>query len=273
MAGGHDRRQRRAQVVRDGTQQRRLDVVAAPQRLGLDRLGLHRVAAQGDCDKRAQDRRDLRAQALGGVAREPARSEQGRHLEPPAVAQGERPSPLVAVAGTELDRGRGHGERLGDPPRRGAQRLARLGAREQLPGQAGGEIGLASPALGLECAAPGDLGHRAGHRGHDRERRQRHPVAAVGDREAADRGEVEEVERGGAQQRADDAEAEAPIRGHEQHRRQVDDAQRDDRSDELERVDGRPSQPPPRQRLRPGPRRRRGARPGAVQPRLGQAWA
>ena len=43
-AGGDDRGQRRAQVVGDRAQQRGLQLVAAPQRLGLDRLRLHPVA-------------------------------------------------------------------------------------------------------------------------------------------------------------------------------------------------------------------------------------
>ena len=46
-AGGHDRRQRRAQVVGDGAQQRRLELVAAAQRTRLDHLGLQRGRAPG----------------------------------------------------------------------------------------------------------------------------------------------------------------------------------------------------------------------------------
>ena len=56
---GGDRRQRRAQVVRDRAQQRRLDDVAAPQRLGLDHLRLELVALArgGHAASRAPGRR------------------------------------------------------------------------------------------------------------------------------------------------------------------------------------------------------------------------
>ena len=43
LARRHDRRQRRAQVVRDGAQHRGLDLVAAPQRPALDELRLERA--------------------------------------------------------------------------------------------------------------------------------------------------------------------------------------------------------------------------------------
>ena len=76
-AGGDDRGQRRAQVVRDRAQQRGLQLVAAAQRLGLDRLGLHAgraprassassASARSASSRRARPRRRGRGPARRG---------------------------------------------------------------------------------------------------------------------------------------------------------------------------------------------------------------
>ena len=64
-AGGDDRGQRRAQVVGDRAQQRGLELVAAAQRLGLDRLGLHAVALLGQRRQLLQRPVGLLAAPLG----------------------------------------------------------------------------------------------------------------------------------------------------------------------------------------------------------------
>ena len=64
-AGGDDRGQRRPQVVRDRAQQRGLELVRAPQRLGLDRLGPHPVALALQLLQLGQGPVGLFAAALG----------------------------------------------------------------------------------------------------------------------------------------------------------------------------------------------------------------
>ena len=64
-AGGDDRGQRRAQVVGDRAQQRGLQLVAAPQRPGLDRLRLHAVALARQLLQLGQRPVGLLAAALG----------------------------------------------------------------------------------------------------------------------------------------------------------------------------------------------------------------
>ena len=64
-AGGDDRGQRRAQIVGDRAQQRGLELVRAPQRLGLDRLGPHPVALALQLLELGQGPVGLFAAALG----------------------------------------------------------------------------------------------------------------------------------------------------------------------------------------------------------------
>ena len=63
-AAGDDRGQRRPQVVGDRAQQGGLQLVAATQRLGLDRLRLHPVALAGERGELGQRRGGLLATAL-----------------------------------------------------------------------------------------------------------------------------------------------------------------------------------------------------------------
>ncbi len=116
-----DRGQRRAQVVRHRAQQRGLDVVGAAQRGGLDRLVLHRVAAPGDRDERAERRHDLGHQQLRRLVRQPARHQQCCDLHAVAIAQRQRAAALVAVGDAKLDRRGAELERFGDPSRRHPQ--------------------------------------------------------------------------------------------------------------------------------------------------------
>ncbi len=94
-------RERRAQVVRHRAQQRRLDEVAAPQRLGLERLALEARAVDRDREQRRERReepllrRDDRIGALGRVERPDAR---------PAASSGSGDEPFGGrFARTELD--------------------------------------------------------------------------------------------------------------------------------------------------------------------------
>src|SRR5262249_23001106 len=69
------------------------------------------------------------------------------------------------------------------------------------------------------------------------ERRERDPVPRVRDREAPDRGNVEEVEGRGAEQGGEQTQTQPPEDRRHDHREQVDDAQRDGRRDRLQRID------------------------------------
>ena len=165
VAGGDDRGQRRAQVVRDGAQQRGLDVVAAAQRRGLDRLGLHRVAAQGDGDERLERGHDLRRAArCVDLGREIARDEQRRELAAPSrVAQrgtrrGARlpataPSSIAADASPSASATR----RAALPQRVAGCRSPASSSRASAAARSASR----APPLGLERARAGQLGHRA----------------------------------------------------------------------------------------------------------------
>ena len=99
-AGGDDRGQRRAQVVGDRAQQRRLQLVAAPQRLGLDHLRLHAVALPRERRQLGQRPVGLLASTLGlggacprqlgqGAARDRRRSRRREGDEVVIVGDGE----------------------------------------------------------------------------------------------------------------------------------------------------------------------------------------
>ena len=238
VTGGEDRGERRAQIVRHGSQQRRLDVVAAAQRGGLDRLRLHGVAVKRDRDQRAERPDHVLAQPLDRLGRKVTSATS-------SVATCSPSGPRRAIAsrrgsgGTAPSSIAAEGSVIASARRRAVDPSTSLGLRpgQQLPRQSGGEVGLLAAALGFGGAAASEVGDRAHHHGDRDERRQRDPVARVGDREPADRRDVEEVERGCARQRRRQPQRESPVGRHEQHRRQVDDAQRDRRRHRLQRVD------------------------------------
>ena len=234
---GEDRRQRRAQVVRDGAQQRGLEHVGAAQRARLDHLALQRVALDGRAEDRLERRHHALAQALEDVrARRPA----GTSSVPRrGVAQRQGDAALVALDGAQLDRGRRQLERVGQALGDGGQGLVEARAAQQQPRHLGRQVGLLAALLGLARAHARALGQRAGHQRGDEEDAERDPVLALGDREAARRRDVEEVEGQRAGQRRGGAQPAAPDRGDEQHGDEVDDAERDDRGDLGQRVDQR----------------------------------
>jgi hypothetical protein len=223
--------------VRDGAQERGLDVVRASQRRRLDRLGLERVAAQGDGDERAEGGHDLRAQPLGHFRGQPTRNHQAGDLGAVAATERERGPALVAFGHPELDRRRGHRERFRDPARGGAQGGAGVRAGEELAREGGGQVGLAAASLGLELAAARELGHGADHGRNRHEGGERDPVTVIGEGELAERREMEVIEGGGTEQRREDTEEEPPVGRDEQDGDQVDDAERQDRRHRLQGID------------------------------------
>jgi hypothetical protein len=133
------------------------------------------------------------------------------------------------------DRGRAEPERLGDPPCRRPQRPLGVLPEQQLPGHGRRQVGLAAALLGLNGARARELGDGRDDERDDDERDERDPVALGGDREPAGGRQLKEVEGGRAEQCAEQAQQRTPVDRDEQHRRQVDDAQRVDRRDALER--------------------------------------
>ncbi len=139
---------------------------------------------------------------------------------------------LVARDRSELDRGGRRADRRGEPLRRHRERIVEARAAEQQPRHLCCEVGLATTLLGFDGARARDVGDEAGRRGDDDvERGERDPVSLVGERQAPDRRQVEEVERDGAGDRGREAEPDAPVGRDDDDADQVDDAERDDGGD------------------------------------------
>ena len=218
LAGCADRRHGRAQVVRDGAQHGRLHLVAAPQRGRLDDLGLQPLARERGREDRLERRHDPLLQPLGlpllQLRRHDERADPRR-----AVVQRDRGVARIAAGRFQLDRRRSRADRLGQAPRGDRQPVVQPAAAEQQPRQLRREVRLAAAVDRLRGPRARRLRERAGSQRDGQEREQRNPVAAVGDREAADRGQVEEVERRRARKRRQRTEPEAPIRRQHEHGR------------------------------------------------------
>ena len=137
---------------------------------------------------------------------------------------------------TQADRRPRKLERGSQPAADRHERILDTSAREQQLRHISRQIRLRSAPLSLRSPRTCKLAHRArGHR-DDQERPQRHPVAAIGDRESPDRRQMEEVERRGAQHRHRHAEPQTPIRRDDHDTQQVHHSQRGNRGDLLERI-------------------------------------
>jgi hypothetical protein len=156
-----------------------------------------------------------------------------------ADVERQRDAALVALHGAQLDRRRGQLECLREALRDGGQRVLEARPAQQQPRHLRGQVGLLAALLSLARAHARALGQRARHQRRDEEDDERDPVLALGDREAARRRDVEEVEGQRAGQRRGVAEPRAPDRRDEQHGDEVHDAERDDGGDVVQRVDER----------------------------------
>ena len=237
LAGGDDRGERRAQVVRDGAQQRRLDLVAAAQRARLDDLA-HAASSRStaaassasSAARRARSSARARRRAVRGTSSVPSRSLAVRA----AGSRAERSSSPTASSTSRQDgspnacaircaAGPSAARRSGAPSRTRASSAARSASRPRC-----------SASCARRRAASARL--RRGDR-DDEEDAQRDPVLAVGDREAPGRRDVEPVERRARSRRSWRCPSPRPRRSRQQHAEQVDDAERDRRGDLLERVE------------------------------------
>ena len=107
------------------------------------------------------------------------------------------------------------------------QRLLQLGRAKQELRERGCEVGLLAALFGLAAAYAREVGDQACSDGDHDEDDERHPLAFVGEVEAAARRQVEEVVCRRAQEARGDAEAQPPQSGDEHHRGDVEHAQRE----------------------------------------------
>ena len=222
-AAVRDRRERGAQVVGDGAQERGLDHVAAPQRLGLDHLILELAAPPSGAHQRLECRDHP---ILEGGEDLRIRARRHQHRADPAAPddQRKRATAVIRVHPGQLHRHAGQVVRLGDPLGHGPERFLAGGSPEQQSRHLRREVGLAPPALRLLGALARRSGQRARHERGDQEHRQRHQVLALGYRELARGRDVEVVPGRGAQDRGEDPQPEAPVGGDQQDGEHVDHA-------------------------------------------------
>ena len=214
-----------------------LDSLAAAQALRFNGLRGKALPVQ----RHPEQRRERRDHALAQPA-DHARRHGGRDHErseaPVADRERDRQPPPIGLGLAQRDRRPGKLEHDRQPPADQCKRIIDAGASEQQLRDLGGEVRLGSAPLGLDGSNASPLADGARCDRRNEERGECDPVAAVGDRPATDRWEMEEVERGGAQA--------TRSRGRATHPRtptrsrlptQVDDSQRRDRRDLLQRID------------------------------------
>ena len=158
---GRDPGQRRAEVVRDGAQQRGLDEVAAAQRLGLERLLLQAAAVERNREQRCERRQEAlpHGEIRVGIGRRVERAdrapldlerESGRR-SPPAPRR-----PQLDLGARDPE----HGSRLlPDPAELGLERLSAEEMRRDL----GEQRRLPFALLGVRRPAPVPGGELADH--------------------------------------------------------------------------------------------------------------
>ena len=234
VRGGADRRQRRAKVVGDRLQHRRLDRVAPSQRIGFDRLVRQPLPVDGDLDEGGQGGKE--PASLGDVGRLAFGNVQRADQ---ALVDLQRMWRLACrrCVPTELDSRPGDAEHV-----RGANRdRLELGSKVLTTEQVGGDVGeegrLALTLLGL-CRPPADaVGEQAHRDRHHDVRGERKPVRSVRKRETVQGRQVEPVEREHACDRDRDRVSHPPERGDDDHREDVEDPEAEDGDERLEELD------------------------------------
>ena len=184
-----DRGERRAQVVRDGLDDGRLDRVAAAQRLGLERLARELLALAGDGEERGEGRQEAPLDARRGLLALAA----CRACPTCAAVHG-------SACGASRASGRSGARRARSAPtrRRGAPRSAARSrsssSSSRVPRSSSTAMSASSAASRSRCSASARGGGRATparrRRPPSRRRRRARTSSAVGERErvAAARG-------------------------------------------------------------------------------------
>ena len=149
LARGHHRRQRRAQVVRDRTQDRGLELVRAPQRGRLvDHLARELLAIERRGQQRAEaPARRARAAAAGASRGDRERAAAGKRNRDAALVTRQRAH--------QHDRGGRQLKRGGDRSGRGGQRRRHSsGVSSSTQRQLRAQVGLAATLVGLRRPGP-----------------------------------------------------------------------------------------------------------------------
>ena len=220
--------------MRDRPQHCRLDRVAAPQRLGLDRLALEPLAVGGDGEQRGE--RGQEAAPLGQVRRLAL----GQVQRPDETAlrlqlQGRFPGRRRVT--TELDPGALDAEDRGDPLRDRLQLVPEVATAEQVGRDVREQLGLVLSLPGLAGPPAGSVGEHADHDGDRQVRGQREPVRPVRERERVLGRQVEPVEREHARDRHRNGVAQPPENGDDDDGEDVEDAEAEDGDERLEELD------------------------------------
>ena len=221
--------------MRDGSQDRRLDRLAAPQPLCLDHVGDELLPFERELEYGAERWHRSLAQSGHGAIRRAGRKQQ-RAQPPLAHSKGNRQLTLAAGRRRQRDRCPGKLEHGRQAATNEPERVRHGGTRQEQLRHLGCQVSLGSASFSLGGAVASQLTHPARRERSDEERSQRNPVAAVGDREPADRRKVEEVERRRAQQRRRDPEPYAPKCRHDDDAEHVHHAEGGDSRELLEGI-------------------------------------
>ena len=193
LGGGPDRGQRRAEVVRDGAQHRRLDRVAPPQRLRLERLAFELLPVDRDREQRRERGEERRATAASAVAG-------ARRRERPDRAPADRERACATAPATGSPR-RARSARVRRRARRPRARRCRPSSSVERPAAAAAtrRPPRAAPprahaARRSVARAAGPRGELARHDGDDEVHGEREPVLAVSQVERVGRRQEEPVE-------------------------------------------------------------------------------
>ena len=165
--------------MRDGAQQRGLELVAAPQRRGLDHLALQRVALDRRAEEGLEGGHDaLAAGARRTLGRAPAGTSSVPERGALAAAAGRRGARRPATARSSIAADGSSSAWARRCATRG-QRLVEARAAQQQPRHLGGQVGLLAALVRLARADARALGQGAGDEGGDEEDGERDPVLAL----------------------------------------------------------------------------------------------
>ena len=218
LRAGDDRGQRRAEIMRDRAQERRLDHVAAPERFRLERFRLERGPADGDGQQGGE--RGQESPHDGGVRRGGRVDEQRRH-----------------PAQVDLDPRRRRAQRVCGQVGELVQLGGELGAAQQVAGGLGEHGRLATPLLGVLLPAACARRERADDDRSDEVDGEREPICAVAQLQRVLRRQEEPVEREHARDRDRNGEAEAPCDRDRQHGEDVQHAEAEHGHVRVQRLD------------------------------------
>ena len=223
--------------MRHRAQQRGLHEVAAPQRLGLERIALEAVAVDGD----GEERRERRQEAVldGGVRVGAFRRVEGADHSPVDLERERRGASRRPVRFAELDLGARDAEHQRGAGRDLTDLFVEPAAAQQLRRELCEQRRLALALLRRGRAPPGAGGELADDDRGGEVHGEREPVRAVRQRERVHRRQVEPVEGEHARDRDDEREAEPVDDGDRQHGEHVEDAEAQHRDVRLEELDHR----------------------------------